>query len=48
MINQKLPGDYVRSWAQFVFANGVLEALPVFASIFGRIVMVTNQQGVGK
>ncbi|MBV2247251.1 MAG: HAD-IIIA family hydrolase [Lentimicrobium sp.] len=48
VINQKLPGDYVRSWAQFVFANGVLEALPVFASIFGRIVMVTNQQGVGK
>jgi histidinol-phosphate phosphatase family protein len=48
VINRKLPGDYVRSWAQFSFADGVLEALLVFADVFGPIIMVTNQQGIGK
>ncbi|GAB1405159.1 D-glycero-alpha-D-manno-heptose-1,7-bisphosphate 7-phosphatase [Lentimicrobium sp.] len=48
VINEKLPGDYVRSMSQFVFAPGVLQALPVFANIFGPIVVVTNQQGIGK
>lgn len=48
VINRKLQGDYVRSWAKFTFADGVLEALPIFADIFGPIVVVTNQQGIGK
>jgi D-glycero-D-manno-heptose 1,7-bisphosphate phosphatase len=48
VINERLPGDYVRRWADFRFIDGVLGALKFFAGYFGRIVIVTNQQGVGK
>ena len=48
VINRKLPGDYVRSWPQFAFVDGVLEAMSMFSDFFGPIVLVTNQQGVGK
>jgi len=48
VINERLPGDYVRQWAEFRFIAGVLDALRFFAGYFGRIVVVTNQQGIGK
>lgn len=48
VINQRLKGDYVKKWSEFRFVKGVLESMPVFAEIFGRIIVVTNQQGVGK
>ena len=48
VINQKLPNDYVKRWDEFTFLPGVLEALSAFNSHFGRIVIVTNQQGIGK
>jgi D-glycero-D-manno-heptose 1,7-bisphosphate phosphatase len=48
VISERLPDDYVRRWEEFRFLDGVLEAMAVLASIFGRIVVVSNQQGVGK
>ncbi|MEL7120294.1 MAG: HAD-IIIA family hydrolase [Bacteroidota bacterium] len=48
VINRRLVGDYVKYWGEFQFIPGVLEAMPFFAEHFGRIVVVTNQQGVGK
>lgn len=47
-INKRLPGDYVRSWHQFDFLPGVLDALQVFTKYFKYIFIVTNQQGIGK
>jgi histidinol-phosphate phosphatase family protein len=48
VINAKLPGDYVKLIDEFEFLPGVLEALEKAAAIFDVIVVVTNQQGIGK
>lgn len=48
VINRRLPGDYVKRLDEFVFLDGVLPALAVFHRRFGRIIVVTNQQGIGK
>ena len=48
VINREKPGDYIRTWEEFAFEPGALEALVRLAPIFGRIVIVTNQRGVGK
>lgn len=48
VINKRLPGAYVRYWAEFEFLPGVLDALGVFNQFFRRTVIVTNQQGIGK
>ncbi len=48
VINYRPPGDYIKKWENFQFLPGVLEALAVFNKIFKRIIVVTNQQGVGK
>lgn len=48
VINNRMVDDYVKTWDQFVFLPGVLDAMKVFHRLFGRIVVVSNQQGVGK
>jgi len=48
VINRRIPGDYVRNRDQFEFLPGVTEALAILAGCFGRIIVVSNQQGVGK
>ena len=48
VINCKIPDAYVLDWKQFGFIPGSIEALKICASVFGRIIVVTNQQGVGK
>jgi histidinol-phosphate phosphatase family protein len=48
VINERLVGDYVKQWEDFAFTPGTLDALKIFAGIFGRILVVTNQQGVEK
>ncbi|HNW99501.1 MAG TPA: HAD family hydrolase [Bacteroidales bacterium] len=48
VINKRIPDNYVLEWNQFEFLHGVLEALKVFSSVFGKIIIVTNQQGIGK
>lgn len=48
VINKKLDNDYVKHWVEFEFLDGVFDALKKLDTIFGRIVVVTNQQGIGK
>lgn len=48
VINRKRDNDYVKSWDEFEFLPGALEALALFAKTFGHIFIVTNQQGIGK
>ncbi|HET6244919.1 MAG: HAD family hydrolase [Bacteroidetes bacterium] len=48
VINVKRENDYVKNWEEFHFIPGVLQALPKLSAIFGKIILVTNQQGIGK
>jgi len=48
VINKKLENDYVKHWIEFEFLDGAIDALKYLNSIFGHIVVVTNQQGIGK
>lgn len=48
VLNQRLAKDFVKEPGQFIWVDGVLESLRFFAEVFGRIVVVTNQQGIGK
>jgi D-glycero-D-manno-heptose 1,7-bisphosphate phosphatase len=48
VINSRPPGDYIKRWEDFEFLPGVREALQIFNKIFKKIIVVTNQQGVGK
>lgn len=48
VINQRIFGDYVKTPDQFHFLEGVLEALKMLNPNFQRILLVTNQQGIGK
>lgn len=48
VINVETVGSYVTKWDEFVFCDGALEALKTLSHIFGRIVIVTNQRGVGR
>jgi D-glycero-D-manno-heptose 1,7-bisphosphate phosphatase len=48
VINRRLPDDYVRNWSAFQFESGALEAIAHCANYFGRMIVVTNQQGIGK
>lgn len=48
VINERPGGGYVTEWSGFHFLPGVLEALKIFNPLFKRIVVVTNQQGIGK
>lgn len=48
VINRKLENDYVKHWIEFEFLEGVTVSLKILEKIFGHIVVVTNQQGIGK
>lgn len=48
VINRRIVDGYVTSWDEFEFLPGVLEALEILAQRFRYIVIITNQQGVGK
>jgi len=48
VINHRIPGAYVRHWDEFEFMDNVPEAIASFNNVFGKIVVVTNQQGIGK
>jgi D-glycero-D-manno-heptose 1,7-bisphosphate phosphatase len=48
VINKKLEGEYVIDWKLFRFLHGVEEAMRKLSGKFGRIILVTNQQGIGK
>jgi D-glycero-D-manno-heptose 1,7-bisphosphate phosphatase len=48
VINTRILGGYVHKWDQFEFIPGVLQALKILGDLFPRIVVVSNQQGIGK
>jgi D-glycero-D-manno-heptose 1,7-bisphosphate phosphatase len=48
VINKRIPGDYIKTWSEFKFIEGVRESLAFFNSFFSNIFMVTNQQGISK
>ena len=48
VINRHRPDDYVKTWAEFEFLPGTLEALAKLSNSFRYILIVTNQRGVSK
>lgn len=48
VINKKIDNDYVRNVNQFEWLPGAIEAIVSLSKKFGRIIIVTNQQGIGK
>ncbi len=48
VINTHRPEDYVKNEAEFKWIEGSLEAIVHLSKLFGRIMVVTNQQGIGK
>lgn len=48
VINHEKYQDYVYNYEEFKFYNGVPAAMKVFAGRFGRIIITTNQRGIGK
>lgn len=48
VINLHYPNDYVKKWDEFYFLEGVLDAMKELSTVFKRVIIVTNQQGVGK
>jgi len=48
VINIKLEGRYVQNADEFEFMPGAKQAIAKLAKVFKRILVVTNQQGIGK
>jgi histidinol-phosphate phosphatase family protein len=48
VLNRRIPDDYVRTIEELEIMEGVTDAIAEAAGRFGRIVVVTNQQGIGK
>ena len=48
VINKRVFGDYIKNIDEFEFENGVLDFLKFANKKFHKIIIVTNQQGVGK
>ena len=48
VINYEKQNDYIHTWSEFKFYEGVLEAMTIFSKKFKHIVVVTNQRGIGK
>lgn len=48
VINHDKDNDYIRNWDEFRFYDTTLEALGILAKHFKRILVTTNQKGVGK
>lgn len=48
VINIEHVGSYITSWSEFEFHDGVKEALQSLGRLFGTIVVVSNQRGVGR
>ena len=48
VINVKLQGKYVQSFSEFEFISGSLSAISKLSQLFFRVIIITNQQGIGK
>lgn len=48
VINHEKNEDYIRHWGEFEFYSESLLALPLLAQKFNKIIITTNQKGIGK
>src|SRR5438128_989539 len=48
VINKKIEDGYISEWKLFHFLEGVEDAMRRLSETFGKIILVTNQQGIGK
>jgi len=48
VINVNKDDSYVFNREEFIFKEGTLEAIARLSGLFGRIIVITNQRGVGK
>ncbi|MFC4261359.1 HAD-IIIA family hydrolase [Ferruginibacter yonginensis] len=48
VINHEKLDDYIHTWDEFQFYDGIFDAFKIFASTFKYIIVVTNQKGIGK
>ena len=48
VINKKIENDYVKNIGEFEFLPNALHAIVECSKVFGKIIVVTNQQGIGK
>ncbi|MFH1295818.1 MAG: HAD family hydrolase [Bacteroidota bacterium] len=48
VLNKRIVDGYVTQWNEFLWLPGVPEALKILSRILGPVVVVSNQQGVGK
>ncbi len=48
VINHEKKNDYILNKDEFIFYEGVKEAIKIFTKKFARIFIVTNQRGIGK
>lgn len=48
VINVRFPGDYVKRVDEFEFLPGAVDAIARLSKLFGRIIVVTNQQGIAR
>jgi histidinol-phosphate phosphatase family protein len=48
VINHEKDQDYVYHYGEFIFYDGALEAMKIFAETFATIIVATNQRGVSK
>ena len=48
VINERIPDAYINHWDDFRFSRGALESIAAFSGRFKYIIVVTNQQGIGK
>lgn len=48
VINVESVGSYITSWDEFTFHDGALKALRSLSRVFGHIIVVSNQRGVGR
>ena len=48
VINHEKDNDYIYHYKEFNFYEGVQEALQYLSTRFGKIIIITNQRGVGR
>jgi D-glycero-D-manno-heptose 1,7-bisphosphate phosphatase len=48
VINQEKYQDYVYKYHEFIFYEGVPEAIKTLSDRFGHVIITTNQRGVGR
>jgi D-glycero-alpha-D-manno-heptose 1-phosphate guanylyltransferase len=48
VINHEKKDEYILNWNEFRFYDGVKEAMATFSKKFGKVIIISNQRGVGR